>query len=117
MVGMNQSATPQVQDGWSDPRVDRKFRTFPRELKKDSTSFLELPQPKAQDRVAELQNKTLVDMSRINAGERTQDGRTLNLSIMARPPPGARANPLALWRQRDLPLLSSQAVSPLYCIT
>jgi hypothetical protein len=56
---------------------------------------LELPQPKPRDRVTKLQNTVQVDMPGLSASERWQDGRTLNLYILARPPPGARASPLA----------------------
>jgi len=94
MIAMNQTATAQVSDAASDSRVNHKVRTFLRELNKASTPFGEVPQPKLQDEVAGLQNKELVHMFGVSTSERTitQDGR------MARPPPGARANPLARWR-------------------
>jgi acetyl esterase/lipase len=59
-------------------------RVFLAELNKDSSPFWELPQPKPQEILTALQNKTPVDMSGVTIAERTitQDGRTVNLYIM-----------------------------------
>ena len=97
---MNRTSTVQVQEATFDPRVNHKIRTFLRELNKASTSFWELPQPKPQDRVTGLQKKELVHMFGVSTRKTTiqSDRNTVDSRNMARPPPGARANPLARWR-------------------
>jgi acetyl esterase len=59
-------------------------RAFLTELNKDSSPFWELPQPKPQEILTGLQNKTPVDMSGVTTVEKTitQDGRTVKLYIM-----------------------------------
>jgi acetyl esterase len=59
-------------------------RAFLAELNKDSSPFWELPQPKPQEILTALQNKTPVDMSGVTTTERTitQDGRSVKLYIM-----------------------------------
>jgi acetyl esterase/lipase len=54
------------------------------DLNKDSSPFWELPQPKPQEILTGLQNKTPVDMSGVTTAEKTitQDGRTVKLYIM-----------------------------------
>ena len=78
-IARNHTATAQVRDAASDPRINHKVRTFLRDLDKDRIPFWELPQHKLQDRVAGLQNKTLADISGVSASERTitQKGRTV----------------------------------------
>lgn len=60
------------------------MRSFLAELNKDSSPFWELPQPKPQEILTGLQNKTPVDTSGVTTVERTitQDGRTVKLYIM-----------------------------------
>jgi acetyl esterase len=68
----------------TDPRVDPQIRSFLMELNKDSSPFWELAQPKPQDILTGLQNKTPVDMSGVTTVEKTisQDGQTVKLYIM-----------------------------------
>ncbi len=68
----------------SDPRIDPQVRAFLTELNKDSSPFWELPQPKPQEILTALQNKTAVDMSGVTTVEKTidQDGHTVKLYIM-----------------------------------
>jgi acetyl esterase/lipase len=82
MITMNAKAhTP---DAASDPRLLPEVRSFVAELNKDSSPFWELPQPKPQDILTGLQDKTKVDMSGITAVEKliSQDGRSVKLFIM-----------------------------------
>ncbi|MGD0679631.1 MAG: alpha/beta hydrolase [Polyangiaceae bacterium] len=67
-----------------DPRIDPAIRPFLAELNKDTTPFWELPQPRPQEIVTALQNKTPVDMSGVTTTERTivQDGRTVKVYVM-----------------------------------
>ncbi len=71
-------------DPSTDPRIDPQVRSFLTELNKDSSPFWELAQPKPQDILTALQNKTLVDMSGVTTVEKTinQDGQTVKLYIM-----------------------------------
>ena len=73
--------TPSVA---TDPRIDPAVRAFLVELNKDSSPFWELPQPKPQEIVTGLQNKTAVDMSGVTIAEKTikEDNRTVKLYIM-----------------------------------
>ena len=68
----------------NDTRIDPQVRSFLVELNKDSSPFWELPQPKPQEIVTALQNKTTVDMSGVTTVEKTivQDGQTVKLYIM-----------------------------------
>lgn len=68
----------------TDNRIDPQIRAFLTVLNKDSSPFWELPQPKPQDILTGLQNKTPVDMSGVTTVERTisQDGRNVKLYIM-----------------------------------
>lgn len=68
----------------TDTRIDPQIRTFLTELNKDSSPFWQLPQPKPQDILTGLQNKTPVDMSGVTTVEKTitQDGVTVKLYIM-----------------------------------
>ncbi|MEJ1974940.1 MAG: alpha/beta hydrolase fold domain-containing protein [Acetobacteraceae bacterium] len=67
-----------------DPNLDPAVRKFLIPLNKDPSPFWELPQPKPQDIVTELQNKTPVDMSGVTISEQslTVDGRTIKLHIV-----------------------------------
>jgi acetyl esterase len=71
-------------DAASDPRIDPQIRSFLAELNKDSSPVWELPQPKPQEILTGLQNKTRVDMSGVSTVEKTitQDGRSVKLYIM-----------------------------------
>lgn len=81
---MTQVAAAQTPNAATDPRIDPQVRSFLAELNKDSSPFWELPQPKPQDILTGLQNKTAVDMSGVTTVEKTitQDGRTVKLYIM-----------------------------------
>jgi acetyl esterase len=81
MTQATQAATP---DAATDPRIDPQVRAFLREINKDSSPFWELPQPKPQEILTGLQNKTRVDMSGVNTTEQTitQDGQTVKIYIM-----------------------------------
>lgn len=71
-------------DAASDPRIDPQIRSFLAKIDKDSSPFWELPQPKPQQILTELQRQTPVDMSGVTVTERTinQDGRSVKLYIM-----------------------------------
>ncbi|HET6391011.1 alpha/beta hydrolase [Hyphomicrobium sp.] len=75
------TAAPNVA---TDPRIEPAVRSFLVEINKDSSFFWELPQPKPQDIITELQSKTKVDMSGVTTTEQTitQDGKTVKLFIM-----------------------------------
>ncbi|MET4092896.1 alpha/beta hydrolase [Bradyrhizobium sp. S3.5.5] len=77
-------AADAAPDAGTDPRIDPQVRTFLREINKDPSPFWELPQPKPQDILTELQNKTPVDMSGVNTTEQTitQDGQSVKIYIM-----------------------------------
>ena len=61
-----------------------RFARSLREINKDPSPFWELPQPKPQEILTGLQNKTPVDMSGVNTTEQTitQDGQTVKIYIM-----------------------------------
>ena len=71
-------------DAATDPRIDPQVRSFLADLNKDSSPFWELPQPKPQEILTGLQDKTPVDMSGVTTVEKTisQDGRSVKLYIM-----------------------------------
>jgi acetyl esterase/lipase len=81
-------ATTQAPNPATDPRIDPQVRSFLADLNKDSSPFWELPQPKPQEILTGLQNKTPVDMSGVTTTERmiTQDGRSVKLYIMTPQP-------------------------------
>lgn len=78
------AAQAQIPNAATDPRIDPQVRAFLAELNKDSSPFWEMPQPKPQEILTGLQNKTPVDMSGVNTVDKTitQDGRTVKLYIM-----------------------------------
>jgi len=84
LIAMTQLAAAQAPNAATDDRIDPQVRAFLAELNKDSSPFWELPQPKPQEILTGLQNKTPVDMSGVTTTERTitQDGRTVKLYIM-----------------------------------
>lgn len=71
-------------DPATDPRIDPQVRALLVELNKDPSPFWQLPQPKPQDIITNLQNKTPVDMSGVKTVEKTitEDGRSLKIYIM-----------------------------------
>ena len=81
---MTQLATAQTPNVATDTRIDPQVRSFLSELNKDSSPFWELPQPKPQEILTALQNKTPVDLSGVTTVEKTitQDGRNVKLYIM-----------------------------------
>jgi acetyl esterase/lipase len=68
---MVQVAAAAVPDVATDLRIDPKVRAFLVELNKDSSPFWELPQPKPQETLTGLQNKTPVEMSGVTTIEKT----------------------------------------------
>jgi len=78
---MTQLAVAQAPNAATDPRIDPQVRSLLADLNKDSSPFWELPQPKPQEILTGLQNKTPVDMSGVTTTERTitQDGRSVKL--------------------------------------
>lgn len=81
---MTHAAAAQTPNAATDPRIDPQVRVFLADLNKDSSPFWELPQPKPQEILTALQNKTSVEMSGVTIQEKTisQDGRTVKLYIM-----------------------------------
>jgi acetyl esterase/lipase len=79
-----QTAPAQTQDASTDNRIDPNIRTFLTELNKDSSPFWQLPQPKPQEIITALQNKTSVDMSGVTVSEKkiSQDGQSVKLFVM-----------------------------------
>lgn len=74
-------ATP---DAATDPRIDQQVRSFLAKINKDSSPFWQLPQPKPQEILSQIQDQTPVDMSGVTITETmvTQDGIDLKLYIM-----------------------------------
>ena len=68
----------------TDPALDPQVRAFLIEVNKDPSPFWTLPQPKPQEALTALQNKTAVDMSGVSTVERTitQNGQKVKLFIM-----------------------------------
>jgi acetyl esterase len=81
---MTHAAIAAPADPSTDPRIDPRIRAFLTEVNKDPAPFWELPQPKPQEVIVGLQDKTPVDMSGVTTVERTvtQNGRTVKLYIM-----------------------------------
>jgi len=79
-------------DAATDPRIDPQIRSFLARINKDSSPFWELPQPKPQQIISELQNQTPVDMSGVTTAEQTIEvnGRPLKLYIMKPEQVGAK---------------------------
>ena len=84
MIATTQLAKAQTPNAATDPRIDPQVRAFLADLNKDSSPFWTLPQPKPQDILTGLQNKTSVDMSGVTTVEKTisQDGRSVKIYIM-----------------------------------
>jgi len=83
-IVVTQAVAALAPNAATDTRIDPQVRAFLADLNKDSSPFWELPQPKPQEILTGLQNKTPVDMSGVTTIERTikQDGRTVKLYIM-----------------------------------
>ena len=77
-------ATHAAPDAATDPRIDPQIRTFLEKLNKDPSPFWELPQPKPQQILTDLQSQTAVDMSGVTTTEQiiSTDGRSVKLYIM-----------------------------------
>jgi len=90
---MTEVVAAQAPNPATDTRIDPQVRAFLSELNKDSSPFWELPQPKPQEILTGLQNKTAVDMSGVTTVEKTikQDGLSVKLYIMT--PQQATPNP------------------------
>ena len=73
-----------ASDAATDPRIDPQVRSFLAKINKDPNPFWELPQPKPQQILTDLQRQTAVDMSGVTTTEQTisQDGRSVKLYIM-----------------------------------
>ena len=101
---MTQAVAAQSPNAATDPRIDPQVRSFLKELNKDTSPFWELPQPKPQEILTGLQNKTPVDMSGVTTTERTitQDGRTVKLYIMTPQLGGREARRITLYPRRRL---------------
>lgn len=84
IIAVTQLASAQAPNAATDPRIEPQIRAFLAVLNKDSSPFWELPQPKPQETLTGLQNKTPVDMSGVTTVEKTitQDERTVKLYIM-----------------------------------
>src|SRR5262245_48341310 len=84
VMAMSQVEAATIPDAATDPRIDPTVRGFLADLNKDSSPFWELPQPKPEEILTGLQNKTPVDMSGVTIVEKTitQDQRTVKLYIM-----------------------------------
>ena len=73
-----------ASDAATDPRIDPQVRSFLAKINKDPNPFWELPQPKPQQILTDLQRQTAVDMSGVTTTEQTisQDSRSVKLYIM-----------------------------------
>jgi hypothetical protein len=100
---MNQTGAGRVSDAASESHGKPNIRTFQQELNYARAPLWKRPWRDAQDEGTRLPDKKLPHVSGgcTNARTITQDGRIVTVCLMARPPPGASANPLALWRQHD----------------
>jgi len=73
-----------ASDAATDPRIDPQVRSFLAKINHDPNPVWELPQPKPQQILTDLQRQTAVDMSGVTTTEQTisQDGRSVKLYIM-----------------------------------
>jgi acetyl esterase len=65
IIATTQLATAQTPNAATDTRIDPQVRSFLAELNKDSSPFWELPQPKPQEILTALQNKSGAQISRL----------------------------------------------------
>jgi acetyl esterase len=84
LIVMAQVTPATAPDAATDPRIDPTVRILLADLNKDSSPFWELPQPKPQEIITGLQNKTPVDMSGVTTTEKTvtESDHTVKLYIM-----------------------------------
>jgi acetyl esterase/lipase len=87
LLGALAMTTPAfAQDVATDPNLDPEVRAYLVEVNKNpsATPLWELPQPKPQDAITGLQNKTPVDMSGVTVSERTisKNGVSVKIYIM-----------------------------------
>ncbi len=77
-------AAQAAPDAATDPRIDPQIRSFLAKINKDSSPFWQLPQPKPQQILSDLQSQTAVDISGVTTTEQTinHDGRSVKLYIM-----------------------------------
>jgi acetyl esterase/lipase len=73
-----------ASDPSKDPNIDPQVRSFLDEINKDPSPFWELPQPKPQEILTGIQDKTPVDMSGVTTTEKTitEGGYSVKLYIM-----------------------------------
>ncbi|WFU91341.1 alpha/beta hydrolase (plasmid) [Rhizobium sp. CC1099] len=76
--------TPATPDVAKDPDLAPAVRDFLVKLNKNASPFWELPQPKPQDILTQIQDQTPVDMAGVTTTEVpiTIDGREVNLFVM-----------------------------------
>jgi acetyl esterase/lipase len=81
MLTQHADAAP---DPSADPRILPQVRAFLSDINRDSSPFWELPQPRPQEILTALQDRTPVDLSGVTTVERTitQDGRSVKLYVM-----------------------------------
>jgi acetyl esterase/lipase len=84
IIIVNEVKGAQALDAATDSRINPEVRAFLAELNKDSSPFWELPQPKPQQILTALQDKTPVDMSGVTTAEKTisENGHSVKLYIM-----------------------------------
>jgi acetyl esterase len=77
-------AADRIPNAATDPRIDPQIRQFLAKLDQNPSPFWELPQPKPQEVLTELQSQTPADMSGVTITERTvtQEGLNVKLYIM-----------------------------------
>jgi acetyl esterase/lipase len=82
-----------ADDVSNDARLDPHVRSFLTALNKNSSAFWELAQPRPQEILTDLQDKTPVDMSGVAIAERTvtHGGRAVKIFVMS--PNGLSAKP------------------------
>jgi acetyl esterase len=85
-------------DPAEDRAIDRRTRSFLKDLNQDSSPFWELPGEAPREIVTALQDKTPVDLSGVSIDERTLtvDGRTITLYII-RPENAAGTAPVFMF--------------------
>jgi acetyl esterase len=76
-------------DPVDDPDIDRRTRTFLRDLNKDSNPFWELPGDEPRNVVTALQERTPVDLSGITVTEQRIDAGGSSISLYVVRPEGA----------------------------
>jgi hypothetical protein len=98
MIMHGQHSVTQSPNAATDPRIDPQVRTFLAELNKDSSPFWELLQPKPQEILTGLQNKTPVDMSGVTSVERKMRRDKLTVKVYIMSPQKAESKPGVLFK-------------------